>query len=316
MKKQIIITYEWTDSMGAKPGDNVQEQLAMVAEDNILSDIKMGLTHGNVQQSLFDKPYKGFWSIQRNTITGNEPTVESLVAQEVYKLKKEYDHLTLQLIDEYQKKIEETNEKGAKTDELLKSKQFALEEDFKRKETNLEKNYALKTAELLEKFTQKDNELNAGVVFATQKLQSEQAGLLDAYEKKRDADLIQARKVIQQKHAELMQVYEETKEAGNLQARISIQKEYNDMLEAFKQKYPEPEIAPKEPAQFFTLGAPLSFPGAVSVAHFPSDDLYHILMKAGEDILDVKMSGNSFKALLRNEPLTILSKEEIKNLFK
>ena len=106
-------------------------------------------------------------------------------------------------------------------------------------------------------------------------------------------------------------------------ARVDENQPTPQMISDFEEKYSQKPKEEKPVVQFYQLGANLNLNHEVKIAHYPNgfekkieSDAYRLFIGVGkEGLIEMLMSGETFKALLKNEPIDAISLEDFKKNY-
>ena len=122
---------------------------------------------------------------------------------------------------------------------------------------------------------------------------------------------------------DLSQQYSDKFKEFEKQKAIELQKirdEQLKMISDFEAKYSQKPNEEKPVVQFYQLGANLNLNHEVKIAHYPNgyekkieNDAYRLFIGVGKSgLIEMLMNGETFKSLLKDEPINTISLEDFK----
>lgn len=126
--------------------------------------------------------------------------------------------------------------------------------------------------------------------------------------------------------SDLSQQYSDKFKEFERQKEVELQKirdEQLKMISDFEEKYSQKPKEEKPAVQFYQLGANLNLNHEIKIAHYPNgyekkieNDAYRLFVGVGKSgLIEMLMNGETFKSLLKDEPIDAISLEDFKKNY-
>ena len=191
----------------------------------------------------------------------------------------------------------------SRTTERVDENALTIQEQIEEREEYFSLNYKKKEEALENQYQEKQKNLDE----IASNLEKSKALWQDEYKEKTETALKNHEKEYQKKLSDLEAQY---------RTKLSEIEERKEIIENARQE----KI---DAVQFYQLGANLNLNHEVKIAHYPNgfekkieSDAYRLFIGVGkEGLIEMLMSGETFKALLKNEPIDAISLEDFKKNY-